>query len=373
MKILAVEPYYGLSHRSFLEGYKKFSRHEVEIWSLPPRKWKWRMRGSAYHFAQESWRLYPEGGPDALLASDFLNLPDFIALAPRAFARVPALAYFHENQITYPLGQHAPIDYHYGWINLSSAMAADRVLFNSLHHRDGFLRGARDVFHRMPDYVPEALLERMEERCGVLPIGMDLEHLDAIRRSCPREPRQAPVILWNHRWEYDKGPETFFHALRILKTQGASFRIVVCGQTFKTHPKVFDSAREWFSDRIDHFGYFKDADAYFRRAAQCDIVLSTAIHEFFGVSIVEAAYLGCLPVLPRRLSYPEIVPPHLHPLFLYERDGDLVEFLGRFLARPPIEYLEELRAALDRYHWRRIAAELDREFETLVESRPSGR
>ncbi|MEC8896068.1 MAG: DUF3524 domain-containing protein, partial [Planctomycetota bacterium] len=41
LKILALEPYYNISHRVFLEGYKRYSRHDIKIWSLPGRKWKW--------------------------------------------------------------------------------------------------------------------------------------------------------------------------------------------------------------------------------------------------------------------------------------------------------------------------------------------
>ena len=37
-------------------------------------------------------------------------------------------------------------------------------------------------------------------------------------------------------------------------------------------------------------------------------MLSTARHEFFGVAVVEALLAGCLPWLPDRLSYPELLP-----------------------------------------------------------------
>ncbi|UCC45787.1 MAG: DUF3524 domain-containing protein, partial [Candidatus Zixiibacteriota bacterium] len=44
MQILAVDPYYGGSHKAFLEGWSEVSRHQWRILSLPARKWKWRMR-----------------------------------------------------------------------------------------------------------------------------------------------------------------------------------------------------------------------------------------------------------------------------------------------------------------------------------------
>ena len=39
-----------------------------------------------------------------------------------------------------------------------------------------------------------------------------------------------------------------------------------------------------------------------------DIALSTADHEFFGISMVEAAMAGCYCLVPNRLSYPELFP-----------------------------------------------------------------
>jgi glycosyltransferase involved in cell wall biosynthesis len=367
VKILAIEPYFGLSHKSFLDGYQRFSAHDVEIWSLPPRKWKWRMRGSAYAFAERA-RMTPEDfQPDVLLVSDFLNLPDFMALAPKRFRNIPCAVYFHENQITYPLGENAPkTDYHFGWINLATAASSDRVFFNSLYHREAFLGGVADALKHMPDHVPEGLVDSIFHKSKIFPVGTDFEDHKAALERCPRQPSSPPTIVWNHRWEYDKGPDTFFEALFKLMEEGVLFQLVVCGESFKTQPAIFEKAREKLAPTIRHFGYFPKKSDYLECLATCDVIVSAAVHEFFGVSVTEAIYMGCLPVLPRRLSYPEIVPAHLHPFFLYDDDKQLVDFLRSFLQQPPTEYRDELRDQMESYNWKSLAPVFDRELEDVA-------
>ena len=53
MKVLALEPYYGGSHKAFLDGWRAHSRHEWTILGLPAYKWKWRMRHAALTFAEQ--------------------------------------------------------------------------------------------------------------------------------------------------------------------------------------------------------------------------------------------------------------------------------------------------------------------------------
>ena len=49
-------------------------------------------------------------------------------------------------------------------------------------------------------------------------------------------------------------------------------------------------------------------DRYRRLLWEATLTFSTADHEYFGISILEAAYAHTLPLLPARLSYPEIIP-----------------------------------------------------------------
>ena len=78
MKILALEPYYGGSHRAFLDGWRVVSRHDFTLLTLEPYKWKWRMRHSAITFADELGAMVADGQKwDVIFCSDMLNLAEF--------------------------------------------------------------------------------------------------------------------------------------------------------------------------------------------------------------------------------------------------------------------------------------------------------
>ena len=168
LHILIFEAYDGGSHGQFLDGLIHHSRHHYVRLGLPARKWKWRMRGSAIYFAQHavhalSAKNVAVADVDLIFTSDMTSVADLRALLPTPLNRKPIICYFHENQLTYPLPNEADRDYQYGFTNITSCLAADTVWFNSEYHRREFLQAAGDLLDRMPDYVPENIVE-VEDR-----------------------------------------------------------------------------------------------------------------------------------------------------------------------------------------------------------------
>jgi hypothetical protein len=82
--------------------------------------------------------------------------------------------------------------------------------------------------------------------------------------------------------------------------------------------------------------------------------------KFFGQAIVEAIYCGCRPVLPRRLSYPELIPKEAHDLALYD-EGDLVPALRRALSEGRPWSLDWQRTWVSRFDWGSMVAHYDEE------------
>ncbi|MBI2880140.1 MAG: DUF3524 domain-containing protein [Candidatus Tectomicrobia bacterium] len=359
--VLLLEPFYGGSHRAFVDGLRRHSRHRVEALTLPARFWKWRMRGAAILLAGRMKGLARP--PDVILASDMLSVADLKALlGPQA---PPVLLYMHENQLSYPVPRGEAVDYQFGFTNVTSCLAADRVLFNSNFHRDAFLRALPGFLRRMPDCRPAGVPEEIRKKSSVLPLGCDLADL----RPKPDSPNPSGplAILWNHRWEFDKAPEVFFEALRRLQGDRLPFRVIVCGENFQAKPEVFLQARRRLRRRLLHFGYEPSRARYARLLSEADVAVSTALQENFGLSAIEAMYAGCYPLLPRRLSYPEILPSPFHADHLYEGPDDLYRRLRALLRRgvPPAFDREGLRRALAPYDWRAMIGRYDELFEAF--------
>jgi len=301
MKILALEPYYGGSHKSFLDNWIDRSSHDWTLLGLPAYKWKWRMRHAPHTFAE---RLvdFTNLDCDCLVTSDMLDIATWRGLAPPQFSRLPILIYFHENQLTYPVRDKVTRDLHFGFTNLTSAFSADTVWFNSEYHRQSFLTAARELINRMPDFQPREMPAQIEDKSHVHSPG--LPSVKAGDRDAPDSPIH---IIWAARWEHDKNPGMFFEAIRRLKADGRPFKLSVIGEQFDDCPGCFASARDEFAGQIVHWGYQPTREAYEAVLKDADLFVSTADHEFFGIAVGEAILAGCRPLLPDRLAYPDIL------------------------------------------------------------------
>jgi glycosyltransferase involved in cell wall biosynthesis len=180
---------------------------------------------------------------------------------------------------------------------------------------------------QMPDFVPEGIAKTIEQKAKIYPLGLN-EDVFKVQREKNRV--GPPTVLWNHRWEYDKNPDDFFEMLFDLDRAGVDFRLIVVGEQFRSAPGIFKAAPKLLSDKIIHFGFVPDRQDYISLLAQSDVVVSTADHEFYGLAVLEAIGAGCTPLLPNRLSYPELLPDETHELCLYETIHECRERLGRW-------------------------------------------
>jgi len=342
-RLLVLEPYHGGSHRAVLDCLLPALGWECDLLTLPPRKWKWRMRGAAITFADEARRLdaewraaFTDGEPgrdgagsrwDAALASTFLNLAEFKGLAADAVAGVPVAVYFHENQLVYPNRHTADWDLQFPLTNVTSALAADECWFNTAWNRDTFLEGIDPFIRQFPDHRPKGLSARIAARSRVLAPPFDPTPFDA---AVPERGGTCRIV-WPHRWEHDKEPEAFIAAMQALADEGLEFEVAIAGQEFIETKGELGLAAAGLGDRLVHIGEPDGRDAYARLLASSDVAVSTASNEFFGLAMIEAAYCGCFPLVPDRLAYPELYPPEMR----YGSQEALVARLRSLIAERP--------------------------------------
>lgn len=375
-RVLFVEPFYGGSHKAFLDGLVWHSRHRIELLPLPEGEWRRRMRRGAQELAPMACSLESEF--DLLIASDMLDLPVFLALTRPRFGDTPVVAYFHENQFTYPRIRGTKFNSWFGQINYLSALAADAVAFNSEFHSRDFLGALRTLDSQPNNWLVGSAIDDIEAKSSVLPVGVELGWIDEI--AAGRNETAPPLILWNHRWEFDKSPELFARGALRLAEEGIPFQLAIAGEPGLNPTPALSDLASRLPDRIAHFGYAEDREAYGRLLRESSIVVSTTRHEFFGVAMVEAMYAGCLPLAPRRYNYPALVPPALHEACLFETEDEFVAKLRRLLIDPP-DARAAVRASAARFAWPAVIAPWDeaierfasRDFATREDPRESNR
>jgi len=328
MKIVLIEPFLTGSHQLWAQGFQQFCQHEVRILSLPGRHWKWRMYAGAVELAK-IYNTWTDFEPDLLLATDMLDFTTFLAITRKKTAAIPTAIYFHENQITYPWSDTDPDlklkrDNQYGFINYTSALVADQIFFNSPYHKQSFLE---------------------IQKSKVLPLGVDLKQLEDYKKERHAD---IPLLLWNHRWEYDKNPVSFFKALYRLKAEGIPFEVAILGTSYHKVPPIFQEAKKYLAQEIIQFGVVKDFGEYAKWLWKADILPVTNNQDFFGQSVVEAIYCNCFPILPNRLAYPMHIPEEIFYQLLKQAIRDYKGLRSH-----------SYQNFVSHYDWRILAAQYD--------------
>ena len=305
MRILLLSAYDTDSHKSWCQGLMS---HCLQFqWTylvLPGRYFSWRIRGNPLSWAFGEQRAILEQEYDLILATSMVDLATLKGLVPN-LAQIPTVLYMHENQFAYPTSdeQHKSIEPQ--MVNLYSALTADHVLFNSHYNRLSMIEGAGKLLQKMPDFAPLSAIEKIKQQSSVLPVPIQAPQSP----SGKKETNQAPLsVIWNHRWEYDKGPEVLMHLVQMCSEKNAPIIFSIAGNRFRSIPSALQSLIDGKYPCVQHIGTFPERKDYEKALAEHDVVLSTAHHEFQGLAMLEGCSHGCIPLAPNDLAYPEWVP-----------------------------------------------------------------
>jgi len=339
LRILLLSAYDAISHQHWRKGLvDAFPEHDWTVLTLPARYFNWRVRGNSLSWAFEEREILTREY-DRLIATSMTDLSSLRGLVPE-LTKIPTTVYFHENQFAYPKNHknnhQLKTELEAKVVSLYSALAVDHVVFNSVWNRYSFLQGINLFLRTMPDHVPDGVVELLSEKSSVLPVPLDEKWFsDRAERA-----HSVFTVLWNHRWEYDKAPDRFLKALVELKQRGIEFKINLVGQQFRQKPEIFDQVYELLENHILNWGIVNDSD-YDSVLKSSDVVVSTALHDFQGLAILEAVAAGCVPVVPDRLAYPEFIPQEFrYDSFIDNPEGE-INFLADHLETRSQDFMRE--------------------------------
>lgn len=320
MKVLLLSAYAARSHRHWRQQLLElFPQWQWQVLELPPRHFSWRIRGNPLYWSVEE-RATLEQDYDLVLATSMVDLATLRGLVP-SLAACRTLLYFHENQFSYPPGKGKASALEAQMVSLYSAMSADGLLFNSTFNQQTFLAGCQALLAKLPDYIPEGVVAALTEKSGVLPVPIQTPSSAGTSAVWPgaQRPGQSIIrIAWLGRFEYDKGPDRLLNTLYALEAAELQYELAVIGQQFRVLPDAFETVKREFSHRLVHLGFLESDEVFVGMLGEADIALSTALHEFQGLALIEAAAAGAIPVVPARQAYPDVFPAE----YLYDSNPD---------------------------------------------------
>lgn len=308
MRILLLSAYDTDSHQSWCKGL--MTHIPTANWTyltLPGRFFSWRIRGNPLSWAYGEQQAILHEHYDLIIATSMVDLATLRGLIP-SLGRTPCIMYFHENQFAYPKSsqQHTSIEPQ--MVNLYSALSAETVLFNSQYNLDSFTQHAADLLKKLPDHAPARAIEAIRHKSSILPVPVNTT-LKPQKIKPERFDESRPLnVIWNHRWEYDKGPDLLHLIIQQVEEKKRPIRFTIAGLSFRNIPTSLQTIMARQYPCVAHIGTLKNKQDYVKNLTENDVVLSTAFHEFQGLAMLEAAAHGCIPLAPNRLAYPEWIP-----------------------------------------------------------------
>ena len=132
--------------------------------------------------------------------------------------------------------------------------------------------------------------------------------------------------------------------------------MIIVGKKYSQYPKIFDEANIKLKDEIIFNGYCESRQEYISKIRQSNILPVTS-NQIFWYKYYGSYLCGNYPVLPERLTYPE--------LFDIENNHDIFYKNDKEFERKLIQVIENInnfniailqKELLDKFDWNRMSA-----------------
>lgn len=144
--------------------------------------------------------------------------------------------------------------------------------------------------------------------------------------------QKSSKIIISNRFDWEKRPNESLQFAYLAKKRHPDWEIVVTTSRpeFKSNKKwLVDLAREMEKDGIITIKSGLTKEEYHKELATSKIMLSNSIEENFGYCIVEAMHYNTYPLLPNKLSHPELVRWNLE--LLYDDTDEILDKMEKLM------------------------------------------
>jgi glycosyltransferase involved in cell wall biosynthesis len=226
-----------------------------------------------------------------------------------------------------PWAQH----FEAGWITM-----CDKVFVGSQYHKDKIIATRASS---------ASMIEDWEEKIIVTGCPLTLAGEGAGNWVLTPVAGREKIIIFPHRWDYEKRPGVFVDMMNELWERRQDFHVLITSSRRKQERPELGRAR---------FPYVVQESItkamYYHWLSMSRVFVSTTIEENFGLCLCEASILGCHPVVPNAFSHPEIL--RNDPKFLYTAgsiDSALIK-INAALDNPvsAARYIESYGRSLDK-------------------------
>jgi hypothetical protein len=167
----------------------------------------------------------------------------------------------------------------------------DKIIVGSWHHKS-LLRETRKVpIHKIK----------------IIPWHVEVPKLDITKKE--------NIVVFPHRLNVEKQPDLFLEIIDSCNMEGWTFRL---------------SANEC-----------KTKQEYYQLLAKSKIAVSLGLEELFGIAMVEATLLGCIPLVPDAFSYKEMYSGPCRYEDIKELKGNLARLMKGYTAFPIAYYFSD--------------------------------
>jgi glycosyltransferase involved in cell wall biosynthesis len=276
---------------------------------------------------KEYIRIYPDIVPSRKLPSNmFLDAPFTCKFKSLQLAKISELFELNEindgdtfffSDLWFPGLEMIPYIAHFNNIKVSITgilHAGSWTDTDEVRNLERWAKNFEDIILDITDkifvgsvFIKNDLLKKRfvhKEKIYVTPLPLDINNLNEFQNIdilCKKD-----IIIFNGRNHPEKQPWLFEELKQYINKKYLEIYKTTCPYRFIwTHKLNLDK------------------NSYYKLLSESKCVVSFALQENYGYGIAEAVHLGCLPILPNRLVYPEMYDTNC----LYDNFNELVNKL----------------------------------------------